>query len=83
VRPVFLLCSVLMVINALSRVEKGSSADGIDVRKLARAVGQSPLPLTVPQVAPLQKKTRNTGTKATLRATTKTTTKVRANTTIA
>jgi hypothetical protein len=45
-------------------VEKGSSADGIDV-------------------APLQKKTRNTGTKATLRATTKTTTKVRANTTIA
>jgi hypothetical protein len=68
-----------MVIKAMTRVSKGSSADDVDVRKLTRAVGQSPIPLTVPQVAPPPKKTRNTGTKATSRATAK----GRINTTIA
>jgi hypothetical protein len=68
-----------MVIMAMTRVAKGSSAGDVDVRKLARAVGESPIQLTIPQVAPPPKKTRNTGAKATSRATVKS----RTNTTTA
>jgi len=56
-------CSLLVVINATSRVENGSSVDSVDVCNLALAtIGQFHLPLTVLQAAPPQKKIRNTGT---------------------